>query len=199
MSLWAGALYEKVTRRILPCRSVSSKSITSIHLRILSDQSKKWAWPPARRRWSSSTRDQLYKIGLPRKSILGDYFQENRTSRRPFLLLRINFPGRPIFIQLTPDGGRERARLPGMEDQPEEPDSVDKLHWASRHGHRATGMKLCCFGKLSGAWFSRWPYSSDSDGKMLAWKMKWLKKWAESPIWLSELPMLLIFLPGSFV
>ena len=26
-------------------------------------------------------RDQLYKIGLPRKSILGDYFQENRTSR----------------------------------------------------------------------------------------------------------------------
>ena len=30
-------------------------------------------------------RDQLYKIGLPGKSILGDYFQENRTSRRPFL------------------------------------------------------------------------------------------------------------------
>ena len=26
-------------------------------------------------------RDQLYEIGLPRKSILGDYFQENRTSR----------------------------------------------------------------------------------------------------------------------
>ena len=26
------------------------------------------------------TRDQLYKIGLPRKSILGDYFQENMTS-----------------------------------------------------------------------------------------------------------------------
>ena len=25
-------------------------------------------------------RDQLYKIGLPGKSILGDYFQENRTS-----------------------------------------------------------------------------------------------------------------------
>ena len=29
------------------------------------------------------------KIGLPGKSILRDYFQENITSRRPFLLLRI--------------------------------------------------------------------------------------------------------------
>ena len=38
-------------------------------------------------------------IGTP---ILGDYFQENRTSWRPFLLLRISFPGRPIFIQLVP-------------------------------------------------------------------------------------------------
>ena len=26
------------------------------------------------------------------------------TSRRPFLLLRISFPGRPIFIQLPPGG-----------------------------------------------------------------------------------------------
>ena len=42
------------------------------------------------------------KIGLPGKSILRDYFQENRTSRRSFLLLRISFPGRPIFIQLPP-------------------------------------------------------------------------------------------------
>ena len=40
------------------------------------------------------------KIGLPGKSILRDYFQENMTSRRPFLLLRISFMGRPIFIQL---------------------------------------------------------------------------------------------------
>ena len=32
------------------------------------------------------TRDQLYKIGLPGKSILGDCLQENRTSRRPFPL-----------------------------------------------------------------------------------------------------------------
>ena len=40
------------------------------------------------------------KLCLPGKSILGDYYQENRTSRRPFLLLRISFPGSPIFIQL---------------------------------------------------------------------------------------------------
>ena len=47
-------------------------------------------------------RDQLYKISLPGESILGDYFQEIRTSGRPFLLLRISFMGRPIFIQLPP-------------------------------------------------------------------------------------------------
>ena len=34
-------------------------------------------------------RDQLYKIGLPGKSILGDYLQEKMTSQRPFLLQRI--------------------------------------------------------------------------------------------------------------
>ena len=42
------------------------------------------------------------KIGLPGESILGDYFQEIRTSGRPFLLLRISFLGRPIFIQFIP-------------------------------------------------------------------------------------------------
>ena len=42
------------------------------------------------------------KLGLPGKSILGDYFHENRTSRRPFLLLRISFPGGPINIQIIP-------------------------------------------------------------------------------------------------
>ena len=45
------------------------------------------------------------KIGFPGKSIIGDYFQENGTSRRPFLLLRISFPGSPIFIQFIPGGG----------------------------------------------------------------------------------------------
>ena len=42
------------------------------------------------------------KIGLPGKSIFGYYIQENMTSRRPFLSLRISFPGRPIFIQSVP-------------------------------------------------------------------------------------------------
>ena len=51
---------------------------------------------------AADARDQLNKIGLPGKSILGDYFQENVISQRPFLLLRISFPGRPIFIQLPP-------------------------------------------------------------------------------------------------
>ena len=44
------------------------------------------------------------KVCLPGKSILRDYFQENRISRQPFLLLRISFPGRPIFIQFIPGG-----------------------------------------------------------------------------------------------
>ena len=44
------------------------------------------------------------KIGLPGKFILRDYFQENSTSQRPFLLLRISFLGRHIFIQFIPAG-----------------------------------------------------------------------------------------------
>ena len=55
-------------------------------------------------RWTGRAGGNCVKIGLPGKSILGDYFQENRTSRRPFLLLKISFPGRPIFIQFVPDG-----------------------------------------------------------------------------------------------
>ena len=42
------------------------------------------------------------KIGLTGKSILRDCYQENRTSRRPFLLLRISFPGRTTFTQFIP-------------------------------------------------------------------------------------------------
>ena len=49
----------------------------------------------------------MYKIGLPGKSILGNYFQENKISRTPFLLLRISFPGRPILIQFVPVGGED--------------------------------------------------------------------------------------------
>ena len=51
------------------------------------------------------------KIGLPGKLILGNYFQENMTSQRPFLLLKISFPGRPIFIQLPPGHHDHRAEL----------------------------------------------------------------------------------------
>ena len=40
------------------------------------------------------------KIGLPENRF--SYFQENRASRRPLILLRISFPGRPIFIQFVP-------------------------------------------------------------------------------------------------
>ena len=56
------------------------------------------------------------KIGLPGKSILRDYFQENKTSQRPLLLLRINFPRRPIFIQLVPEwtSGTAAARRIGL-------------------------------------------------------------------------------------
>ena len=42
------------------------------------------------------------KMGLLGKLILRDYFQESRTSQRPILLLKICFPGRPIFIQFVP-------------------------------------------------------------------------------------------------
>ena len=49
------------------------------------------------------------KIGLPGKSILGYYFQENRTSPRPFLLL--SFLGRPIFIQFIPAPARRPLHL----------------------------------------------------------------------------------------
>ena len=55
------------------------------------------------------------KIGLPGKLILRDYFQENGTSRRPFLLLRISFPGRPIFIQLVPEELAEVAPHPDVD------------------------------------------------------------------------------------
>ena len=42
------------------------------------------------------------KIGLPGKWIFRDYFHDNITSQRPFLFLRISFPGRSIFIKFIP-------------------------------------------------------------------------------------------------
>ena len=53
-----------------------------------------------RGRHSNASRDQLYKIGLPGKSILGDYFQENMTSQRPFS------QGASIYDVRTEGGGR---------------------------------------------------------------------------------------------
>ena len=52
-------------------------------------------------------------MGLPGKLILRDFFQENETSRRPFLLLGISFPKRPIFIQLPPGMNCITISLPG--------------------------------------------------------------------------------------
>ena len=66
--------------------------------------------PPSARTASGAN---CTKIGLPGKLILGDYFQDNRTSQRPFLLLRISFPGRPIFIQFIPGGNCTKIGLPG--------------------------------------------------------------------------------------
>ena len=41
---------------------------------------------------------QLYKNRSSGKSILRDYFQENRTSRRPFLLLRNQLSREDLFL-----------------------------------------------------------------------------------------------------
>ena len=67
--------------------------------------------PPCRAKTGPGT--NCRKIGLPGKSILGDHFQENQTSRRPFLLLRVSFPRRAIFIQSIPIGNCIEISLPG--------------------------------------------------------------------------------------
>ena len=78
---------------------------------------RRWRWPCRSRsprgwrrrrapgtagRSAPSSGGNCIKMGLPGRSILGDYFLENRTSRGPLLLLKITFPGRPIFIQFVP-------------------------------------------------------------------------------------------------
>ena len=68
------------------------------------------------------------KIGLPGKSILGYYFQENWTSQRPFLLLRISFPRRPIFRQFVPE-----VVEPPAADAREEDGDEDDLEGVRRH------------------------------------------------------------------
>ena len=58
------------------------------------------------------------------------YYQENRTSRRPFLLLRISFRGRPIYTQFIPeacgeDGDEGVDLAQPHRDQPEEDGADD--------------------------------------------------------------------------
>ena len=61
----------------------------------------------ADRHWIHLPGKNCIKIGLPGKLILRYYSQENRTSRRPFLLLRIGFPGR-LFLYNCLQGCRRR-------------------------------------------------------------------------------------------
>ena len=77
----------------------------------------------------------MYKNRSSRKSIIRDYFQENRTSQRPFLLLRIGFPGRPIFIQLPRSRGQCRAQRPQLRLHPSH-------HADRRRASKETGQIL---------------------------------------------------------
>ena len=88
------------------------------------------------------------KIGLPGKSILRYYFQENGTSRRPFLLLRIRFPGRPIFIQFIPGNlcGVE-AEVPGRLERGNAAlhvarEDEDVPHFGDLHGGRTKILRI---------------------------------------------------------
>ena len=96
--------------------AVTLYAVSSVTLKgLLFNSRLSWAncwWPCSPlatrgpRRWGSRRRSggNCIKIALPGKWILRDHFQENMTSRRPFLLLRISFPGRLIFIQFVPGG-----------------------------------------------------------------------------------------------
>ena len=53
-------------------------------------------------------------MGLPGKSILRYYYQENMTSQRPFLLLRISFPGRAILYNSSLDADHRLQQLPEL-------------------------------------------------------------------------------------
>ena len=72
------------------------------------------------------------KIGLPGKSILGDYFQENMSSRRPLLLLRISFPGRPILYNCLQVSGLLPMRRHAPEARERHPVQRDPLRGPPR-------------------------------------------------------------------
>ena len=78
-------------------------------------------------------RDQLYKKGLPGKLIPGDYFQENRTSGRPYLLLKIR-DGEDIFYTILPRSASAAAHDPA----------------GSQHGGRRRGGDLAVSGGRDG-------------------------------------------------
>ena len=58
-----------------------------------------WWWRAASGSPLAASGGNCIKIGIPGKLIFRDYYM---TSRRPFLLLRISFRGRPIFLQFVP-------------------------------------------------------------------------------------------------
>ena len=92
----------------------------------------------------SACRSQLYKNRSSRKIYSQRlFFEENRTSQRPFLLLKISFPGRPIFIQFVPAvallPGKCGAssvifREAGLLERPHERLGVRSLCWRSSRG-----------------------------------------------------------------
>ena len=90
-----------------PCRCTRRRSSSSTLLR-----RGRSVGTCRRRRATMRTGTNCIKIGLPGKSIHRDYFQESMTSQRPFLLLKISFPGRPIFIQLPPGATASSSRIP---------------------------------------------------------------------------------------
>ena len=53
------------------------------------------------------------KIGLPGKSILRDYFQENMTSQRPFLCTENQFSRKTFFYTISSRGLRDCSRRRG--------------------------------------------------------------------------------------
>ena len=72
--------------------------------------------------------------------ILRHYYQENMTSRIPFLFLRIDFPGRLIFIQLPPGiSPRGRPSLPSTPSPRRRKSSrSSKSLWWSRRSWRSS-------------------------------------------------------------
>ena len=97
-------LENEKTLSFFPCRSLRARTCGR-------PQSSRWATTAGRTCWRS--RDELYKNRSSRKIDSRRLsLKENRTSQRPFLLQRMDFPGRPISIQLPPDHRAVPVHLP---------------------------------------------------------------------------------------